>query len=246
MDKKGVIWAWGFNDKNQLGKHLRTRAVSSSSSKPCKPLRVEIFNRKAVLVASGAAANHSFALDDQGDVWAWGDNADGQTGDPEIFGGEIVLSVPRKVEGLCRIGVKALSAGEDYSAAVTDTGECLIWGRVDGGQLGIDLSLHDQEDVLSSNDGRRWLLEPTPVTGMGDIAQVACHSDHTVFVAEDGTGFAAGRGGDGQLGTGGDEDSETPLRFRGLDALYGRRMLVAGAGAGFSVIGADNGRRSVS
>ncbi len=67
----GSVWAWGDNDRGQLGDGTRTSSDS--------PLRVAVPNGVSfVKVSSGGFA--SYAIDRTGRLWAWGDNRSGQLG----------------------------------------------------------------------------------------------------------------------------------------------------------------------
>jgi alpha-tubulin suppressor-like RCC1 family protein len=67
----GSVWAWGDNDRGQLGVGTR---VSSDV-----PLHVEVPKGVTfVKVSSGGYA--SYAIDRSGRLWAWGDNESGQLG----------------------------------------------------------------------------------------------------------------------------------------------------------------------
>ena len=67
----GSAWAWGDNDRGQLGDGTR---VSSDV-----PLRVDVPHGVTfVKVSSGGFA--SYAIDRSGRLWAWGDNTSGQLG----------------------------------------------------------------------------------------------------------------------------------------------------------------------
>ena len=67
----GSEWAWGDNDRGQLGNGTR---VSSAV-----PLRVDVAQGVSfVRVSSGGFA--SYAIDRLGRLWAWGDNKSGQLG----------------------------------------------------------------------------------------------------------------------------------------------------------------------
>jgi len=67
----GSVWAWGDNDRGQLGNGTR---MSSAV-----PLRVDVPQGVSfVRVSSGGFA--SYAIDRLGRLWAWGDNKSGQLG----------------------------------------------------------------------------------------------------------------------------------------------------------------------
>jgi alpha-tubulin suppressor-like RCC1 family protein len=67
----GSVWAWGSNDRGQLGDGAR---VSSDV-----PVRVDVPHGVTfVRVNSGGYA--SYAIDSNGRLWAWGENSSGQFG----------------------------------------------------------------------------------------------------------------------------------------------------------------------
>jgi alpha-tubulin suppressor-like RCC1 family protein len=67
----GSVWAWGDNDRGQLGNGTRVNADV--------PLRVDVPKGLSfVKVNSGGYA--SYAIDGSGRLWAWGDNRSGQLG----------------------------------------------------------------------------------------------------------------------------------------------------------------------
>lgn len=69
--KGGSVWAWGNNDRGQLG--IGTRSDSNVPVRVHMPKGVTF-----VTVSSGGYA--SYAIDRAGRLWAWGDDADGQLG----------------------------------------------------------------------------------------------------------------------------------------------------------------------
>jgi alpha-tubulin suppressor-like RCC1 family protein len=69
----GRVFAWGFNEYGQLG-------LGTDTPFEATPMQV-IAPLPADIVAIGAGANHSLALDAAGNVWAWGNNGVRQLGD---------------------------------------------------------------------------------------------------------------------------------------------------------------------
>jgi alpha-tubulin suppressor-like RCC1 family protein len=67
----GSVWAWGDNDRGQLGDGTR---VSSDV-----PVRVDV-PKGVTFVTVGSGGYASYAIDRSGQLWAWGDNRSGQLG----------------------------------------------------------------------------------------------------------------------------------------------------------------------
>lgn len=146
-----------------------------------------------------------------------------------------------RIEGLRGKEVVALDGGHSHSAAVTKDGKHFAWGRIDGGQLGIrftEAQLEDEEIIRrDENDRPRICLVPTEVTTSGKAAAVACGTDHTLFINDQGLVYTTGFGTMGQLGHGNYDDTseatELPKKPCG-----GRHFIWAGAGGQFSSIAA--------
>lgn len=97
--------------------------------------------RNIVQVAAGVY--HSFAVDINGTVWAWGLNTFHQTGLTSDRGGnEDMVIVPAQVDALSpenHNGAKVvlISGGEHHSLFLFDNGEVWACGRSDSHQLGL-------------------------------------------------------------------------------------------------------------
>ena len=72
VDVDGNLWAWGYNEFGQVGNG--TAAPGDFVGQP-----VKILEDKSI-VAVSAGNDHSLALDEKGQVWAWGRNHHGQVG----------------------------------------------------------------------------------------------------------------------------------------------------------------------
>lgn len=258
LAKDGRVYAWGVGEQNQLGRRILGRRRDESF----KPTRVEVAKSKAAYIASGPY--HSFAVDKKGDAYAvsspptrrppsfhlsnvltlrqWGLNSFGQAGYTKTAGGDDPLvPYPMRIEGLRGKGVQSLDGGHHHSAAVTADGRHFAWGRIDGGQLGIRFSeeqLGDEELIRrDDNDRPRICLVPAEVPTTGRATAVACGTDHTLFVNDEGLVYTTGFGTMGQLGLGNYDDAseatELPKKPCG-----GRHFVWAGAGGQFSAVAA--------
>jgi len=114
LDHWGRVWALGENDEGQLGDGTR-------KGRARVPARVMGIPR---VMAGAAGSEFSMALDDAGQVWAWGRSFLGNALDP---------GVPTLVGGLPRI--REISA-RGMSMALADDGSVWTWGRNVDGRLG--------------------------------------------------------------------------------------------------------------
>jgi alpha-tubulin suppressor-like RCC1 family protein len=81
----GTVWAWGDNDRGQLGNGTRTNSDV--------PLRVDVPKEVSfAAVSSGGFA--SYAIDGSGRLWVWGDNRSGELG---TGSGTVIVTTPVNV-----------------------------------------------------------------------------------------------------------------------------------------------------
>jgi alpha-tubulin suppressor-like RCC1 family protein len=99
----GTLWAWGYNDSGQLGDFT---IVSKSS-----PVSVVGGFTDWCQVSSGD--DHSVAVRQDGTVWAWGGNSQGELGDNS----EVNKSSPVSVVGGYTDWWN-VSAGENFTLAI--------------------------------------------------------------------------------------------------------------------------------
>jgi alpha-tubulin suppressor-like RCC1 family protein len=115
----GTVWAWGLNNKGQLGDGTQTNRHT--------PVQV-IGLTDVVAVAVGD--DYSIALKSNGTVWGWGCNELGQLG----CGGIYNQAAPVQVYDL--FSVVSISAGYSYAAALRADGSVWSWGDNSAGQIG--------------------------------------------------------------------------------------------------------------
>ena len=139
----GTLLAWGDNREGQLGNGTRNSAmhpgrVCAEAASDCDGEPLEN------IVAISAGRSHSLALDSEGQVWAWGLNADRQLGNGA---GTPRGTRPTRVCDTTGCGteevftplsdVVAISAGYLFSLALKADGTVYAWGWNGEGQLGI-------------------------------------------------------------------------------------------------------------
>lgn len=169
----GTVWAWGYNGDGQLG--------DGTTNNRATPVQVSGLI-DVVGIAAGSA--HSLAVKSDRTVWAWGYNGFGQLGD----GTTTNRAGPVQVSGLT--GVIGVAAGLSHSLAVGSDGTTWAWGTNLHGELGIGTS-----DGYLHSAARR-------VVGLTGVAAIAGGGSHSLALKADGTVWAWGDNGTGQLGDG--------------------------------------------
>jgi alpha-tubulin suppressor-like RCC1 family protein len=136
------------------------------------------------------------ALKSDASLWSWGGNGAGQLGD----GTTISRNEPGHVG--TDLDWTALSAAAYHSLGLKSDGSLWAWGANGSGQLGVD-----------TQGGS--VLEPNRVGLDSDWAAVAAGQNFSIGLRSDGSLWAWGWNGLGQLGLGGEfnEDRTTPTRI---------------------------------
>jgi len=121
------------------------------------PAVIRKSEKSRVIKASdiGCGAYNSFAVDKDGNLWSWGANSYGECGQFDNAGEDRALVLyPTLVESMQQEGSRQIThieGGAHHTIAVTSDGECLVWGRCDGGQTGIELSKMNKDHVITSS-----------------------------------------------------------------------------------------------
>ncbi|KAF6091401.1 retinitis pigmentosa GTPase regulator [Phyllostomus discolor] len=172
----GKVYAVGGNNEGQLG-------LGDTEDRDTFHL-IEFFTSQHQLKQLSAGSNTSAALTEDGKLFVWGENSEGQIGLNNVSN----VCVPHQVT----FGkpIAWISCGYYHSAFVTRDGELYTFGEPECGKLGLPQELLMNHRV------------PQLVTGIPEkVLQVACGGGHTVVLTEKGV-YTFGLGQFGQLGLG--------------------------------------------
>jgi alpha-tubulin suppressor-like RCC1 family protein len=184
----GTVWAWGSNSNGRLGDGT---IITRSSP-------VSVVGGFTDWISASAGSFHSVAVRANGTVWAWGYNSSGQLGN----GTTTDRSSPVSVVGGFSDWISA-STGQAHSVAVRANGTVWAWGSnniieflIGGGQSVIPTGQLGNGTITDRSS------PVLVVGGFTDWVQVSGGSYHSLGVRANGTVWAWGYNGSGQLGDG--------------------------------------------
>ena len=188
IDNHGKLWSWGSNSLGELG--------LNSSGAVCYSTPISVYGASTktfcdIAVGYLATANYgsSFALDNHGKLWSWGNNADGQLG----VNSTICYSTPIALAGytFCKIDTMRIHVlALDYHYKLWS------WGYNSNGQLGIN-----------NTSGKST---PNAACGNHTFCTISAGYDHSVGIDIHGKGWSWGGNNMGQLGVGSTSQYNTP------------------------------------
>jgi alpha-tubulin suppressor-like RCC1 family protein len=180
LDSRGVVWAWGNNSFGQLG-------LGTSSSTELFALALDTFPAGTVITAIATGTYHSLALDNAGNVWAWGQNTNGQLG---ISSFDMSRNVPEKlIHFPPNTRIIAIAGGGGHSLALDSGGNVWAFGANMIGQLGNGQNIDQHGPTLT-----------TFPAGTPRIVAIAAGGSHSLALDANHNVWAWGNNGNGQLG----------------------------------------------
>lgn len=195
LKSDGTVWSWGSNEFGVLGNGTVHEDLTVTEG----TIPVQAKDLKDVISVS-AGTTHTLALKNDGTIWAWGHNHDGQLGD----GSTEHRNIPVKVKGLTN--VIAVSAGSYYSTALKNDGTVWVWGA-------------NIQGVISGEDTNMQITIPVKIKGLTDVISVSAGGDHIIVLKKDGKVWAWGMNTMAALGENGGFFSLKPVQVKGLSDI---------------------------
>jgi alpha-tubulin suppressor-like RCC1 family protein len=192
----GTMWAWGEDTYNtgfpggpsgRLGLNYPWFAKSAYSS----PVQVGSLTDWKQTAGS---ARSSAAIKNDGTLWTWGSNGDGQLG----LNAPITVDYSSPVQVGSLTNWRSVSGGRHHFAAITKEGRLYMWGRNTDGDLGLGNTASYSSPVIVGSS-TNW-------------KQVSCGYGWTAALKTDGTLWVWGRNQEAQLGLGNIVNYSSPVQ----------------------------------
>jgi alpha-tubulin suppressor-like RCC1 family protein len=180
----GSLWAWGENLQGQCG---------TSGGSQAAPFRIGQESTWSDPVSGGS---FGLARKNTDELWGWGDNLSAQLGtDPS----ELYFLTPIPVHPTVSDWLQ-ISAGANHTLSILTDNSLWAWGGNGSGQLG---------SGTAGSPSSALIQEATADTSWSEIAAGASHS---LAIRQDGSLWAWGDNGSGQLGTTTAGAQQVPVR----------------------------------
>lgn len=201
LKQDGTVWSWGAYTFGRLGDPSATAVRLAPQRVPNLSNIVEIF----------VTPSTTFAIDNKGNLWGWGNNAYGLLGyTAGGFKDKPILILDR---------VASFYSSGSHSAALRTDGTLWTWGMNDSGQLGIG----------STKDN----AIPTQVPGISNVKSFSLTNHSTMALLNDGSVFIWGSNTIGQITDGTKTNRLTPFQISSLSNV---KMISAIYTAYFAVL----------
>jgi alpha-tubulin suppressor-like RCC1 family protein len=176
LDADGLVYCWGDNSYGQLG----LNGVNQGIWETIMPIQIAGLSGKVRKIVTGT--NFNCALMYDGAVQCWGQNDDGESGNPDLTSDVIIPNTVNLTERALQ-----LSAGGAHSCALLPSKRVACWGANYNGQLG--------NTVVDNKSA-----EPVFVENLKDVVNVVVGTDHSCALTKDAEIWCWGNNEKGQLG----------------------------------------------
>ncbi len=221
----GSVFTWGLNTNGQLGLGNNT---STSTPTQVTGLGTPVDGESPWAISTAAGNYHSAAALNDGTVWTWGINTNGQLGN----GTTTTSNVPVQVSsfGAGSATPKMVAAGNSHTLAILTDGTVWAWGSNSKGQLG--------HHSLAAQNTTPWqvMISPSTPTYITNGVSVSGGVDFAMALTSAGTVYTWGDNSLGQLGLGsGATSTKTVATLIPTSTLSGVTAIASGANHGMAL-----------
>lgn len=211
------LYCWGQNDQGQLGdSEPHSRCVSGIDEFDCAAFAIPLdFADAGSIRRLSLGSQHTCALLDDGTVWCWGQNRNGELGLGTASAQDVTLRrEPVEVTNLT--DVAEVELGARHSCARRTDGTVWCWGSNDLGQLGDGTMEHAEAQCMNGSALIDCSSVPVQVMGIDDATELEVGRQHSCVIREDGTVWCWGGNDSHEVGPGSRQPVFAPQRMAAL------------------------------
>ncbi|CAA7262633.1 unnamed protein product [Cyclocybe aegerita] len=233
LDSLGRVWSSGCNDEDALGRRVEVQGEDASELEAKFALVEGLEGFRTVRIA--ASDNASFALNEKGELRAWGTFKAKKSGDRGFsYEHNLERSLkPIAFSVFVKDLISSICCGHNHVLALTASGRVYTWGTPEDGQLGRRILPRFQS----------WTYRPTPI--MRNIVAIGSAASTSFAVDKVGNVYAFGKNSERQAGVDGERNIiDVPTPISALHPLQhgGARVVQITGGDEHSVFLFDNGQ----
>ena len=192
LSTSGQIYAFGNEEFGQLG--LGDNPYAFGGTKDANTPK--LISNLTHIIQISAGFRYSLALDNNGQIYAFGDNDAGQLG----LGDKYNRDRPTLIPNLTHIIQIAAGYSHSLALALDNNGQIYAFGYNHNGQLG-------------DNNNRNI---PTLISNLTNIIQISSGYTHSLALNNNGQVYAFGNNFAGQLGLGDKKDRNIPIKVMSI------------------------------
>jgi len=186
LDENGTLWSWGKNLNYELGDNTNVSKFH----------KVEVPSART-WTSMSVGYRHTMAIDNEKKLWGMGVNSNGEIGN----GGTGVAKILVQING--DTDWTFVSAGYSHTLAIKDNGELWAWGQNTYGQLGNNTTDDKTTPIKVNSSDSIWAYASAGAGAFG----------YSMAIKTDGTLWAWGNNGYGQLGNNTKVDSNVSIQI---------------------------------
>ena len=204
LDSQGGSYCWGSDAGGQLGD-------PATGVTNYVPIPVPAPQHTTMT----AGYSHSCEINPDGAAYCWGDQANGGLGNNATGTGNKQTPVAVYASGaLAGVTLTQISAGQQFTCALSTAGKAYCWGYNGYGQLG------NNTGVPGTTSGVPVAVYASGALNNVTLIQIAAGNSFACGLATTGKAYCWGYDGEGNLGNGGTTNSGVPVAVSQGSVLY--------------------------